>query len=53
MNEASDFEDKMAQLRMLQMRKKAGIAPDQKVINKILKGPQIYSGPLNKIYEKY
>jgi hypothetical protein len=33
-DEASDFEEKMAQLRMLQMQKKMGTAPDQKVINK-------------------
>lgn len=34
LDEASDFEEKMAQLRMLQMQKKQGAAPDQKVINK-------------------
>ena len=32
-DEASDFEEKMAQLRMLQMQKKQGVAPDQKEIN--------------------
>ena len=34
LDEASDFEEKMAQLRMLQLQKKQGTAPDQKVINK-------------------
>lgn len=34
LDEDSDFEDKMAQLRMLQIQKKQGTAPDQKVINK-------------------
>ena len=37
LDEASDFEDKMAQLRIQQLQKKMGTAPDQKVINKIKK----------------
>jgi hypothetical protein len=49
LNEASDFEDKMAQLRMLQMQKKAGVAPDQKVINK----KQTLTQKLNMLKKAY
>ena len=49
LNEASDFEDKMAQLRMLQMQKKAGAAPNQKVINK----KQTLTQKLNMLKKAY
>jgi predicted thioesterase len=49
LSEASDFEDKMAQLRMLQMQKKAGVAPDQKVINK----KQTLTQKLNMLKKAY
>jgi len=49
LNEASDFEDKMAQLRILQMQKKAGVAPDQKVINK----KQTLTQKLNMLKKAY
>jgi hypothetical protein len=49
LDEASDFEEKMAQLRMLQMQKKAGTAPDQKVINK----KQTLTQKLNMLKKAY
>jgi predicted thioesterase len=49
LNEASDFEDKMAQLRMLQMQKKSGVAPNQKVINK----KQTLTQKLNMLKKAY
>jgi predicted thioesterase len=49
LDEASDFEDKMAQLRMLQMQKKSGVAPDQKVINK----KQTLTQKLNMLKKAY
>ena len=49
LDEASDFEEKMAQLRMLQMQKKAGVAPDQKVINK----KQTLTQKLNMLKKAY
>ncbi len=49
LNEASDFEDKMAQLRMLQMQKKTGGAPNQKVINK----KQTLTQKLNMLKKAY
>lgn len=49
LNEASDFEEKMAQLRMLQMQKKSGVAPDQKVINK----KQTLTQKLNMLKKAY
>ena len=49
LSEASDFEEKMAQLRMLQMQKKAGVAPDQKVINK----KQTLTQKLNMLKKAY
>jgi predicted thioesterase len=49
LNEASDFEEKMAQLRMLQMQKKAGAAPNQKVINK----KQTLTQKLNMLKKAY
>lgn len=49
LSEASDFEDKMAQLRMLQMQKKAGVAPNQKVINK----KQTLTQKLNMLKKAY
>ena len=48
-DEASDFEEKMAQLRMLQMQKKQGVAPDQKVINK----KQTLTQKLNMLKKAY
>ena len=47
--EASDFEEKMAQLRMLQMQKKSGEAPNQKVINK----KQTLTQKLNMLKKAY
>jgi predicted thioesterase len=49
LDEASDFEEKMAQLRMLQMQKKSGVAPDQKVINK----KQTLTQKLNMLKKAY
>jgi hypothetical protein len=49
LDEASDFEEKMAQLRMLQMQKKQGVAPDQKVINK----KQTLTQKLNMLKKAY
>jgi predicted thioesterase len=49
LSEASDFEEKMAQLRMLQMQKKSGVAPDQKVINK----KQTLTQKLNMLKKAY
>ena len=49
LDEDSDFEEKMAQLRMLQMQKKAGTAPDQKVINK----KQTLTQKLNMLKKAY
>jgi hypothetical protein len=49
LDEASDFEDKMAQLRMLQMQKKTGEAPNQKVINK----KQTLTQKLNMLKKAY
>jgi hypothetical protein len=49
LDEDSDFEEKMAQLRMLQMQKKAGVAPDQKVINK----KQTLTQKLNMLKKAY
>jgi predicted thioesterase len=49
LSEASDFEEKMAQLRMLQMQKKAGAAPNQKVINK----KQTLTQKLNMLKKAY
>jgi hypothetical protein len=49
LSEDSDFEEKMAQLRMLQMQKKAGVAPDQKVINK----KQTLTQKLNMLKKAY
>ncbi len=49
LDEASDFEEKMAQLRMLQMQKKQGTAPDQKVINK----KQTLTQKLNMLKKAY
>ena len=49
LDEASDFEEKMAQLRMFQMQKKAGVAPDQKVINK----KQTLTQKLNMLKKAY
>ena len=48
-DEASDFEEKMAQLRMLQMQKKSGEAPNQKVINK----KQTLTQKLNMLKKAY
>ena len=48
-DEASDFEEKMAQLRMLQLQKKQGTAPDQKVINK----KQTLTQKLNMLKKAY
>ena len=48
-DEASDFEEKMAQLRMLQLQKKQGVAPDQKVINK----KQTLTQKLNMLKKAY
>ena len=48
-DEASDFEEKMAQLRMLQLQKKQGIAPNQKVINK----KQTLTQKLNMLKKAY
>jgi hypothetical protein len=49
LDEDSDFEEKMAQLRMLQMQKKQGTAPDQKVINK----KQTLTQKLNMLKKAY
>jgi hypothetical protein len=49
LDEDADFEEKMAQLRMLQMQKKAGTAPDQKVINK----KQTLTQKLNMLKKAY
>jgi predicted thioesterase len=49
LDEDSDFEEKMAQLRMLQMQKKAGTAPNQKVINK----KQTLTQKLNMLKKAY
>ena len=49
LDEASDFEEKMAQLRMLQLQKKAGEAPNQKVINK----KQTLTQKLNMLKKAY
>lgn len=49
LDEASDFEEKMAQLRMLQLQKKQGTAPDQKVINK----KQTLTQKLNMLKKAY
>jgi hypothetical protein len=49
LDEASDFEEKMAQLRMLQMQKKQGVAPNQKVINK----KQTLTQKLNMLKKAY
>jgi predicted thioesterase len=49
LDESSDFEEKMAQLRMLQMQKKSGVAPDQKVINK----KQTLTQKLNMLKKAY
>ena len=49
LNEDSDFEEKMAQLRMLQMQKKSGAAPNQKVINK----KQTLTQKLNMLKKAY
>lgn len=48
-DEASDFEEKMAQLRMLQIQKKQGVAPNQKVINK----KQTLTQKLNMLKKAY
>lgn len=48
-DEASDFEEKMAQLRMLQLQKKQGTAPNQKVINK----KQTLTQKLNTLKKAY
>ena len=48
-DEASDFEEKMAQLRMLQLQKKQGVAPNQKVINK----KQTLTQKLNMLKKAY
>jgi hypothetical protein len=49
LDEDSDFEEKMAQLRMLQMQKKSGEAPNQKVINK----KQTLTQKLNMLKKAY
>jgi hypothetical protein len=49
LDEASDFEEKMAQLRMLQLQKKTGEAPNQKVINK----KQTLTQKLNMLKKAY
>jgi hypothetical protein len=49
LDEDSNFEEKMAQLRMLQMQKKSGEAPNQKVINK----KQTLTQKLNMLKKAY